>query len=377
MVLILKTTGSEERMKKKIALAVPTLADGGAERIVSVWANELRAKGYDVSIVLFHRSDREYDVRPDIPMYSLTKEKSEYQSMNPLKKYFGLRSILKQIDADYIISFLPRLQAWVMLTSWGLKAKRIETLRDNPHHGIMYTNLLYRIGWRLCFLTGHKIILQTRKQLRFFGEREQKKCVIIPNQISERFIRHFRQEEAEKPAEFVAVGRFAAQKNYRMMISAFARACRHNDDIRLRIFGKGDAFNTAEIQGWIEAAGMQNRIHLMGWTPHLEEEYKKSDFFLMTSNHEGLPNALIEAMASRLICISTDCETGPGDLIDHGVTGFLVPVGDSTGFADAIEKALKMSAEERIAMADAARSRILEYCSLKNSADALCRCFDE
>lgn len=364
-------------MGKKIALAAPTLTNGGAERTVSVWANELCAGGYDVSIVLFHRSGSEYGIRSDIPIYSLAEGKTEYKSMNPLEKYFGLRGILKQIDADYIISFLPGPQAWVMLTSWGLKVKRLETLRNNPHHGTAYTNLFYRTGWRLCYLTGHKIILQTKDQLRYFGKRERKKCVIIPNQISERFVKHFKREISEKPVEFIAVGRLFTQKNYRMMIDAFARVCRHNDDIRLRIFGKGEASDTAEIEGWIKAAGMQDRIHLMGWTPHLEEEYQKSDFFLMTSNYEGLPNALIEAMASRLVCISTDCETGPRDLIEHGVTGLLVPVGDSAGFAEAIERALQMSVEERTGMVDAARNKILEYCSLKNSTDALCRCFEE
>lgn len=364
-------------MGKKIALAVPNLTNGGTQRVVSVWANELRVRGYDVSIVLFHRSSIEYDVSSDIPIYSLTKEKTEYKRMHPPKKYFCLRGILKRINPDYIIPLQPPTQAWVMLASWGLKAKRLETLRNNPHHGTAYTNLFYRIGWRLCYLTGHKIILQTRDQLRFFGKREQKKCVIIPNQISERFVKHFKQRISENPVEFIAVGRLFTQKNYRMMIDAFARVCRHNDDIRLRVFGKGEASDTAEIEGWIKTAGMQDRIHLMGWTPHLEEEYKKSDFFLMTSDYEGLPNALIEAMASRLICISTDCETGPHDLIEHGVTGFLVPVGDSIGFAETIEKALNMSVEERTAMADAARNKILAYCSLKNSTDALCRCFEE
>ena len=364
-------------MGKKIALAVSTLTNGGAERTVSVWANELCARGYDVSIVLFHRSDNEYEINPAIPIYALAGEKIEYKSMNPLKKYFVLRGILKQIDPEYIISFLPSPQAWMMLTSWGLKVKRIESLRNNPHYGTAYTNLFYRTGWRLCFLTGHKIILQTRDQLRFFGKREQKKCVIVPNQISERFVEHFKQNISGKPLAFIAVGRLFAQKNYRMMIDAFTRVCRHNNNIKLRIFGKGKASDTAEIEGWIDAAGMQDRIQLMGWSAHMEEEYQKSDIFLMTSNYEGLPNALIEAMASRLICISTDCETGPRDLIEHGVTGFLVPVGDSIGFAEAIEKALNMSVEERIAMADAARSQILAYCSLKNSTDALCRCFEE
>lgn len=363
-------------MGKRIVLAVSTLTNGGAERMVSVWASELYIRGYDVSVVLFHRAEGEYPIDPNIPIYSLAEDRASYQSMRLMKKYSGFRGIWKQVNPDYIVSFLPRTQGWVMLTAWGLNAKRIETLLNNPRHGKAYTNLFYRIGWRVCFLTGHKIILQTRDQLRFFGRYVRNKCVVIPNPISEKFERHFKCSISERPVELIAVGRLSPQKNYRMMIDAFARVRRHHGEIRLRIFGKGEASYIAEIESWIEAAGMRDRIQLMGWTAHTEEAYEKSDIFLMSSDYEGLPNALMEAMASRLICISTDCETGPRDLIEPGVTGFLVPVGDSAGFAEAMEAALRMSVEDRTRMADAARAKILRYCSPKDTTDALCQCFE-
>ena len=78
-------------MKKKIALAVPTLMNGGAERAVSVWVNELYTRDYDVSIVVSHRSDGEYSVNPDIPIYSLTKETIEYESMHLYESLYLLK----------------------------------------------------------------------------------------------------------------------------------------------------------------------------------------------------------------------------------------------------------------------------------------------
>jgi glycosyltransferase involved in cell wall biosynthesis len=126
------------------------------------------------------------------------------------------------------------------------------------------------------------------------------------------------------------------------------------------------------LQNKINSLEMQNNIFLMGRSATIHEEYKKNDVFLMSSDYEGLPNALMEAMASRLICISTDCKTGPRDLINEGVNGYMVPVGDSNALADTIIKVINMSHEERVVMADAARNKIMTYCSEESSLNRLC-----
>ena len=92
----------------------------------------------------------------------------------------------------------------------------------------------------------------------------------------------------------------------------------------------------------------------------------------MSSDFEGLPNALMEAMASGLVCVSTNCKTGPSDLIESGCNGILVPVGDICSFAEAIERCLKMTKEERANMARLARMRVMSYCSLEHCTDLLC-----
>ena len=116
---------------------------------------------------------------------------------------------------------------------------------------------------------------------------------------------------------------------------------------------------------------MENNILLMGRTPSIEKEYINNDIFLMTSNYEGLPNALIEAMASRLICISTDCKTGPKDLIESGENGFLIETNNIEQLVSAIRLVLDMNNESQNEIAGKARDKILEYCSQTNSAEKL------
>ena len=182
----------------------------------------------------------------------------------------------------------------------------------------------------------------------------------------------YREEISQEVVNFIAAGRIDSQKNYPMMIDAFSRVVKQYPNVKLRIFGKGSDAYTQSLRDRINALGMQNHIMLMGRSSQMNEEYKKSDVFLMSSDYEGLPNALMEAMASRLICISTDCKTGPRDLIEENVNGYMVPVGDSKALADAIVKVINMPYEERVAMADAARHKIMTYCSEENSLNKLC-----
>ena len=133
--------------------------------------------------------------------------------------------------------------------------------------------------------------------------------------------------------------------------------------MNLKIFGEGDEAYLISLKKLIRDKGSQNNIFFMGRTNQIEKEYLKSDLFLMTSDFEGLPNALMEAMASRLICISTNCKTGPRDLIDNGVNGFLIETENVDELEGSIQKVLKLTVVEKRIIADNARRKILDYCS--------------
>lgn len=361
---------------KRIVLAVPSLANGGAERTASIWASELRHRGYDVTLLLFNRSASEYAVDAGVPIVALADSPESFAAMSLPELCRELRRALKRLQPDYVVSFLPPMQMLMLFAARGLGIRRIETLLNNPLRGKPHDNPFYRAIWRRCFHAAYRIVVQTKDQLRFFDERERAKCVVVPNPLSAAFAGAPARSHATAPTRFIAVGRLHPQKNHPLLVDAFAQVAERHPDIELRIYGKGGEVVTAQLQARIDAAGMRDRIALEGWTDRIEDAYRNADGFLLSSDYEGLPNALLEAMASELVCVATDCDTGPRDLVEDGVTGFLVPVGDEAAFAQAIERVLGMSADERARMASAARARVLECCSLERSVDALCACFD-
>lgn len=170
---------------------------------------------------------------------------------------------------------------------------------------------------------------------------------MIPNPIAEAYKSHYKMNNSNNVCEFIAAGRIGKQKNYELMIKAFSIACKKNANIRLRIFGTGSDEYLDYLKRIILENNVEQNIFFMGRSNSMEVEYKKSDVFLMTSDFEGLPNALMEAMASKLICISTDCKTGPRDLIDDGKNGFLSPVGNVLSFAEKIEYVMEMGLVQR------------------------------
>jgi glycosyltransferase involved in cell wall biosynthesis len=122
---------------------------------------------------------------------------------------------------------------------------------------------------------------------------------------------------------------------------------------------------------------MTDRIVLKGRSEDMLSILRSSDAFLMTSDYEGMPNALLEAMVVGLPCISTDCRTGPKDMIDDGVNGYLVKTGDAESISRAIVKMAQMSDTEAKKMGSAAREKILDICGTEKSLKRLVEVIEE
>lgn len=355
---------------KKVMIAIGKLTGGGAERVASVWANQLSLLGCKVSILSLFQAENEYAILKDVDVYRISNDKDTFFQMPLIKKFIAFRKIIRTEQPDYIISFLPYLQTWSMLASVGLGIKRIDTVRNNLDKE-RFPNILQKFLWKMSYCTCNRIVLQSSEQASFLTKRQQKKCVVIPNPVDDIYL-HTSKETVSPPLRyFVAAGRIHAQKNYPLMIKAFTAVCRKQPDLKLNIYGTGRPEYIEFLQNLISAEGMEEHISLMGRVNHIEEEYIKHDVFLMTSDYEGMPNALAEAMASKLICISTDCKTGPRDLIDDGINGFLVPVGDAVALEQTITCVLDLSRVEIEAIATQAREKILTYCSKENSTQRL------
>ena len=133
---------------------------------------------------------------------------------------------------------------------------------------------------------------------------------------------------------FVAVGRLAAQKNFALLLDAFAKLKRPDD--RLTIVGEGGQRKTLEAR--IRQLGLDHRVRLTGHLNPVEGELLAADALVLPSDYEGVPAVVPEALAAGLPVVSTDCSVSMGDLLGHGMFGILVPTGDATALAGAMDR---------------------------------------
>ena len=288
--------------------------------------------------------------------------------MGILKRVRLFRKSLKSLKPDVIISFLPIMQVYVRIASIGLAIPRIETIRLSPWHTEMIKTKFAKI-WINCFESSKAVILQSEDQKSFFSQNVQKKAVVIPNPVNPLYIENQKTVYNSTSHKIVAAGRLSKQKNYKMMIDAVKEVSKKFADVSLDIYGVGELEQT--LNDYIKDSGMENSIRLRGRNSELYNVYKEADLYLMTSDYEGMPNALAEAMAIGLPCISTDCKTGPRDLIDDGENAYLGPCGDVKALTQKIELVFSMTPEQQRNLGKRARKKIIEFCREENSLNKL------
>jgi glycosyltransferase involved in cell wall biosynthesis len=130
------------------------------------------------------------------------------------------------------------------------------------------------------------------------------------------------------------VGRLVPQKGFDLLIPAFAASAHRFPQWELVIVGDGPA--RAGLQAQIAAFGLTDRVFLPGRAGNIGAWYERAHAYVLPSRFEGMPNVLLEAMSHGLPVISFDCETGPGEIIRHGVDGLLVPPQDIKALAEAM-----------------------------------------
>ena len=333
------------------------LCDGGAQRVISVVSSKLADRGHDVSLILYARNKKEYPLSDKVKIYSLGNSFEEYSKLSEFKRVKMLRVLLKQIKPDAAVGFLEGGYG-LYLSSFGMKFSKIASARIDPQYILNAKGLRAKINLRW-FAAADAVVLQTTEQADHVAHMSWRNKTVIANPVSQ-FALEYPEHDYEKPCKrIVMAGRLDDQKNYKMAIKAMKMVHERYPDVILDIFGKGG--EEANLRDFIESNGLEGCVTLKGWSQNVTEEYAKSDIYLMTSNYEGMPNALMEAMAVGLPCISTDCPTGPSDLIKDGVNGYLVPVADSKALANRILKIISMEPSERKKLGLAAHYTMSEY----------------
>ena len=195
--------------------------------------------------------------------------------------------------------------------------------RNNPW--VMPDVKITRLLRKAMYPLAKGIIFQTEMAKSFFPKYIQRKGIVIDNPVDVSRIPLL--YEGSRNYTITAVGRLAPQKNFKLLINAFYMFSKMHDDYCLEIYGDGQLKNELEQQ--IKELGIAHKVSLCGARKDVLDRIRCSSMFVLTSDYEGVPNVLLEAMCMGMPVISTDCPSGgPRKLIEDGINGLLTPVGD-------------------------------------------------
>lgn len=377
-----------DKTKKHIAMYIGSLQKGGAEHVMCNLAEFFYHEGYKVTIVTTYLEDEGYEVEDALwKTGDGLENNSDYVSEEALtpsgevrrvyhkrdgnaegiQRIFSglmpfeqkgrlynfqaraakLSKIWEKIKPDLILSFIGKNNIMAIKTAKKFGIPVVVSVRANPPMEY-YTKMLRFVANRL-FPYAAGVVLQTKKAKDFFRAKVQKICYVLPNSISEEFVTRHVVPFAERSKTIVSVGRLDDNKNQRILIRAFGRLMNKYPDYKLVIIGDGDC----RIEYEREAGNTPDstRISFTGSISNVADRISNARIYTLTSKEEGLPNALIEAMALGLVAISTDCPCGgPADIISDGVNGILIPMGSNEEMEDSLVHALdKVMSDDSLA----------------------------
>jgi GalNAc-alpha-(1->4)-GalNAc-alpha-(1->3)-diNAcBac-PP-undecaprenol alpha-1,4-N-acetyl-D-galactosaminyltransferase len=317
----------------KICFIIPSLQAGGMERVMAELANYfVKKEEIELHLVLYGiKRDVFYAIPKDIHVHkpSFTFNDS-IRVVSTVRTLFFLRSIIKKIKPDSILSFGEYWNSFVLLSLYGLKFPVFVSDRSQPDRSL--GKLQDRLRSFL-YPRAKGVIAQTKIAKEVYQRlyRHTNICV-IGNPI-----RNIQHTTAERENIVLMVGRLIKSKNQDQLIQLFASI--NNPDWKLVLVGYDHLKqqNMERLQKLVAALKMEGRVILTGKQDNVDEYYLKSKIFAFTSTSEGFPNVIGEAMSAGLPVVSFDCVAGPSEMIIDGRNGFLIPVNDFEGFRSKLE----------------------------------------
>ena len=315
----------------KIMFVTSSMNYGGAERVMSLLANEFIKRDYSVTLtvlddnkIIAYKLDEKVNVK--------FMQSARFNKIGNFKKLIStLKTIIIESEPEIIISFFNSTFSFVWLASRGMKIPLIFSERNDPYNNIV--GIKAKIFQQIALRVSDHIVFQTYGARNYYGKSVVKKSSVIINPFNETNLPKYYTGVRKKT--IVSVGRLNKQKNQKLLIEAFSEIYEKFSEYKLVIYGEGNLRD--ELESIIRAKQLKNHVLLPGTNNDILKEINSASVFVLSSDYEGLPNALIEAMAVGLPCISTDCSPGGArELIKDKENGLLVPCGDIKSMANAL-----------------------------------------
>lgn len=307
----------------KIAILIYSLAGGGAERVVSYLLPYLKSKGIEVHLVLMN-STISYDIPKDIPIHFIEQSQGDERGILKLLKLptlaYKYAKLLRKLEITHSFAMLTRPSYINILSRFftSRKFKLVISERSHPSMQYGYGNLQSKINnllIRFLYPKADTIICNSRGNGEDLIQNYKvlaNKITIINNPIDiEKINKVQKNEEVLKPNTFnlITIGRMDTGKNHELLIKAIEGF----ENVHLYILGDGTLRDY--LKDLVIKKKLDNSVTFLGFDNNPFKYLKSADLFVFGSNHEGFPNVLLEAMCCGLPILSTNCKSGPDEIM--------------------------------------------------------------
>lgn len=318
---------------KKILIVISSLKiGGGAQKQAAKLGSKLFEKGYDVTFLLFYDIKPRYEFGGELISYEFL---NDFRYAHPLKILFRARKIKKicrEKKIDTVISFIT----WTNVTSilskilFRNKAKIIPSVRNNP---IRNNTKKFNGLMKIIYSKADKIVTQTNRIEHILNDKFSiQNTTVIPNMIDTTQYSNLAKKDLNDNLEtdnletifgnnfiFITIGSLEKQKSQWYLIRAFKQVIQKKKNAKLVVLGDGDL--RKKLKNLSDKLGLGDKVFFLGEIENVFPYLKKSDCFVLTSLYEGFPNVIVEALSQNLPVISTDCVSGPREILCPNLGG--------------------------------------------------------
>lgn len=331
-------------MKRRLAIIVPSMRGGGAERVILNLVSNLNVRKYEIYMVLLQKEGPYLKFLPkSINIIDLKSNRVRYA-------LYKLIKTLNAIRPDIVFSTLGHLNLGILLIRKFLVNKPKIYVREASTPSMVMSDMnsfkkhifffLYKKLYRKADLIVAQCMEMKKDIIKTYGiERRKIKYIYNPINIKEIHSKMVEYNPYDKnKINILAVGWCSYQKGFDILINAFELVLSKMDNTQLTILGDGEL--KSDLIEMVKNKDMEKYVTFVGFKENPYPYYYYSNLYVLSSRWEGFPNSLLEALACNTKIVSTNCKSGPREIIGNNEYGILVNVGDHIALAEGIIKAL-------------------------------------
>lgn len=315
--------------RNELLIFAPTIEDGGVEKNLFNISNFLAKKIDKVSVVTANRNKNKFDARINF----ICPKNHRWNNSNRIIKSLisiklSINYILNNKTKFVILSFNNNLFAIILAKLLNIRI----IIRSNTSINSYLNNYFKKKLFKFFLNMADKIIVNSKSMQKEFKKVLNLKSILIYNPIEDKKIIQVRSKEKikikffqKKYLNILTIGRLVKQKDHLTLIKSL-KFIDSNINFRLLIIGSGE--EKVKIQSMIKSKSLQKKVKIIEFQNNIFPYLNYADIFVLTSRHEGLPNVLIECLALKKVIISTNCKTGPSEILKNGKFGKLIKVGE-------------------------------------------------